>query len=311
MIGTIIHGDAREVLKTLPDGMVDCVVTSPPYYRLRDYGVDGQIGLEQTPEEYVDELVGVFREVRRVLRDNGTLWVNLGDSYANRSVPGGGDPTLGKRNLGGDKYRAIGVPPGLKPKDLIGIPWMVAFALRADGWWLRQDIVWSKSNPLPQSVKDRCTTSHEYIFLLSKSHRYHFDADAIKERGKSSIGKLKSHHNPDSPKYSYAPDERWKDQFDGRVWGEEGKANKRSVWTVAVKPFREAHFATYPPELITPCILAGCPPGGIVLDPFCGAGTTAWTAAKLGRQYIGIELNADFIEIANKRLRQQALWGME
>ena len=290
----ILIGDVRERLKELSDQSVNCCVTSPPYWGLRDYGNDDQIGLEQNPNDFINELVAVFREVRRVLRDDGTLWVNMGDSYS-----GSGKGTAG--NLGSihnerhleDKTGGL-IPKGTKPKDLIGIPWMLAFALRADGWYLRQDIIWNKPNPMPESVTDRCTKSHEYIFLLSKSRQYYYDIDAIKEPAK------------------YAGDNRGS-RGDARrgtsmnsVSGTTREfRNKRSVWTVTTKPFRGAHFATFPPDLIEPCILAGCPKGGTVLDPFFGAGTTGLVAQRNDRSWIGCELNEEYAAIAKQRIETE------
>ncbi|OJT96811.1 MAG: site-specific DNA-methyltransferase [Rhizobium sp. 63-7] len=281
---------------------VHCCVTSPPYFGLRDYGVDGQLGLEATPDEFVEAMVAVFREVRRVLRDDGTLWLNLGDSYAaNRSyqVPStkGGQKHGPGQSAGG---KASVIPDGLKPKDLIGIPWRVAFALQADGWYLRQDIIWHKPNPMPESVRDRCTKAHEYIFMFSKSPRYYFDSDAIKEPAvsdhKSGNGfkrdARKSYQNADgTPRGN---DEQWT--------GVGGLRNRRSVWTVTTKPFKGAHFATFPPDLIEPCILAGCPEGGTVLDPFGGAGTTGLVAQAHGRNAILLELNPEYAAMARERI---------
>jgi len=287
--------------KYLQPESVNCIVTSPPYYGLRDYGVDGQIGLEQTPQEFVDKLVAVFRECKKVLREDGTLWLNLGDSYYNYR-PGKGQALVKQscassgQDLPQTCARRGNKLDGLKEKDLIGIPWRVAFALQADGWYLRQDIVWHKPNPMPESVKDRCTKAHEYIFLLSKNPKYYFDSVSIQEDAKW---------------------ERWgdqtvvKEQQGTAKWiGAKskadlqamGKKNKRSVWTVATKPCKEAHFATFPTELIRPCVKAGCPIGGIVLDPFMGAGTTALVAKQEGRQYVGFELNPAYVDMANKRL---------
>jgi site-specific DNA-methyltransferase (adenine-specific) len=262
----ILIGDVRTSLKNLADGSVQCVVTSPPYWGLRDYGRDDQIGLEATPELYVSALVSVFNDVRRVLRDDGTLWLNLGDSYAGNNSRASNNGRAGYGNAREGVFERIG--DGLKTKDLVGIPWRVAFALQADGWYLRQDIIWHKPNPLPESVKDRCTKAHEYIFLLSKSSRYYFDYEAIKEPTVNSLD----------------------------------KRNRRDVWTVPVKPFKGAHFATFPESLITPCILAGCPEGGVVLDPFFGAGTTGLVAQKNNRKWIGCELNADYARIAENRI---------
>lgn len=294
----MIHNtDCLAGLKQMPGKSVNCCVTSPPYWGLRDYGNDGQIGLEQTPEEYVDKIVAVFREVKRVLTNDGTLWLNLGDSY-NGSGGAGGDYNKGGLKEGQPKYKGRNVD-SIKPKDLVGIPWMVAFALRADGWYLRQDIIWHKPNPMPESVTDRCTKAHEYIFLLSKSAKYYYDAEAIKEKAVSS-GPRGGNLLKDTSKGPNGGKERWKGER-ALDWGENGR-NKRSVWSVATKPYKEAHFATYPEDLIEPCILAGCPVGGVVLDPFMGAGTTAVVAVKNDRQYVGFELNPEYIEIATKRI---------
>ena len=273
---------------------------------------DKQLGLEATPEEYVAKMVEVFREVRRVLRDDGTLWLNLGDSYAgpkgNTAMTGGkSDPARG-RAMFGDLGKSQTVPPGLKPKDLCGIPWRVAFALQADGWWLRQDIIWAKPNPMPESVTDRTTKSHEYIFLLSKSSTYYYDAEAIREPharlwdAEKNGGSLCGTDNRDKAVISgHGRANRKKSEPN------ENGRNKRSVWTVTTQPYKNAHFATFPPELITPCILAGCPEGGTVLDPFIGSGTTAQVARKNGCSCIGIEINPEYVELANKRLEQRTL----
>jgi DNA modification methylase len=297
----VIEGDCREVLRTLPEQSVQTCITSPPYFGLRDYGHDGQIGLETTPDEFVSAMVGVFREVRRVLKDDGTVWLNLGDSYSTGGMSNP-SPSL---TLGGGKDRGAKnysitrkTPIGLKHKDLIGIPWRVAFALQADGWYLRQDIIWHKPNPMPESVRDRCTKAHEYIFLLSKSPRYYYDAEAIKEEavgtGGGAFGKVTKEDEAIKSKAQVRRYERPDYKLIGR--------NKRSVWTVCPKPFREAHFATYPPDLIEPCVLAGCPEGGTVLDPFNGAGTTGVVCVKRGRDYTGIELNPEYAEMARKRI---------
>jgi DNA modification methylase len=301
----IINSDCIEGMKQLPGNSVDCCVTSPPYFGLRDYGHEGQIGLEETPEMFVDKMVEVFEQVKRVLKPEGTLWLNLGDSYAANRGYQVGNTVHGNLGKEDERFKGVGskVPTGMKPKDLIGIPWMVAFALRSAGWYLRQDIIWAKPNPMPESVTDRCTKAHEYIFLLSKSSKYYYDAEAIKTE--SERAGEKSYHNWNNPKYKAIVHERWKDQFDGRQWGGEGVANKRSVWTVTTKPFSEAHFATFPEDLIVDCIKAGCPENGTVLDPFMGAGTTALVARKLNRNYIGFELNAEYIKIAEKRLRSE------
>ena len=306
----ILTGDCRERLAELPDASVHCCVTSPPYFGLRDYGVDGQIGLEETPDEYVQGLVEVFREVRRVLRDDGTLWLNLGDSYC--STPPGtkrpgasGASTL--HGIGSEKYRTTldsgaGTKrdtsriPGLKPKDLIGIPWRVAFALQADGWYLRSDIIWHKPNPMPESVRDRPTSAHEHVFLLAKSERYHYDADAIAEEtgGREKFGNSRSITHED------------RNDCERRDMTPNWTRNRRNVWTIATKPFSEAHFAVYPPDLIEPCIKAGCPEGGTVLDPFGGAGTTGLVADRLGRDAILIELNPEYAAMAERRIYADA-----
>lgn len=305
---SIIVGDTRDILPNLPDGVFHTCVTSPPYFGLRDYGHAGQIGLEPTPDEFVEALVRVMREVRRVLRDDGTLWLNLGDSYAGSWGNQGRKETRGTQrpinvpmmqNLRPypDKKSNTGKIPegsGLKPKDLIGIPWRVAFALQADGWYLRQDIIWHKPNPMPESVRDRCTKAHEYIFLLSKSPTYYFDAEAMQEpsvkgaAGSSfNKGKTAEHQLNRSSDVERA---------------ETGMRNRRSVWTVATKPFKGAHFATFPPDLIEPCVLAGAPVGGLVLDPFAGAGTTGLVAKRTGREFVGIELNPEYAAMAEARI---------
>jgi len=292
-------GDTRKVLPALTAGSVNTVVTSPPYYGLRDYGVDGQIGLEQTPEAYVAELVEVFRGVRRVLRDDGTVWLNLGDSY--NAYNGNRGASKGAANC---KHHEImpALPkgngltvPALKNKDLIGIPWRVAFALQADGWYLRQDIIWHKPNPMPESVKDRCTKAHEYIFLLSKSAKYYCDMEAVKELEVCGRKREPALH----------PDTISTNGNDGLCQRESnGLRNKRSVWTVITKPYKGAHFATFPPALIEPCVLAGAPHGGVVLDPFMGAGTTGVVALQHFRKFIGIELNSQYVdELALPRLK--------
>lgn len=315
---TIFCGDCLSVLKSLPDNSIDCCVTSPPYYALRDYGCDGQIGLEETPEKYIERLCDVFSEVRRILTPQGTLWLNIGDSYNGNKV-GNTEVVKNKKvSESNDFHKKLW--SGAKPKDLIGIPWMLAFALRSQGWYLRQDIIWHKGNPLPESVTDRCTKSHEYIFLLSKSQKYYFDYEAIQEEATSSdkprvfgANNQKGTLRNDIGRV-YKP--RTKNcQYDGQrpnsmhLAREAGMSdevypvrNKRDVWQVNTKPCKEAHFATYPFELIKPCILAGCPENGIVLDPFMGSGTTAIVARSLNRNYLGIELNPEYIKIAHKRL---------
>ena len=300
-MGIVIHqGDCLEIMKGWPDGCVNCCVTSPPYWGLRDYGIDGQLGLEKTPQEYVEKMVAVFREVKRVLRDDGTLWLNLGDSY-NGSGGQGTKPNIGSIKLaeakGGKPIRVI----NMKPKDLVGIPWMVAFALRADGWYLRQDIIWHKPNPMPESVTDRCTKAHEYIFLMAKSEKYFYDYEAIREQAvrgfagsKFNAGKTSEHQ------LGRASDKPRKQEN-----GQDEYRNKRSVWTVTTKPCKEAHFATFPHDLITPCVRAGCPEGGTVLDPFMGAGTTGLVAVRFGRKYVGCELNPAYSEIAERRINAE------
>lgn len=330
----IYEGDCFETLKTLPDKSVDMCVTSPPYYALRDYGCEGQIGLEETPEAYISKLADIFDEVKRVLKDDGTLWVNIGDSY------NGYKGNANKDNFDSDFAGHSGHPArtsgygledkSLKPKDLIGIPWMLAFELRKRGWYLRQDIIWHKPNPMPESVTDRCTKSHEYIFLLSKSPKYYFDYEAIQEEAtgydgrKDTMMKGSQKYNtsvvPNQPVHSMATNghERWKfknlqdkgqtthSMHERRAEGLPDNVypvrNKRSVWSVNTKPNRELHFATFPEMLIQPCILAGSKEGGVVLDPFMGSGTTAIVCKKLSRKYIGCELNPEYIKIAEKRL---------
>lgn len=326
MSALIINANALNI--PLADKSVQCVVTSPPYYGLRDYGVDGQIGLEVTPDEYIANLVAVFREVKRVLKDDGTLWVNIGDSYASNGEKsnnnGEGKSTMGWTNqkhetlnkVAGMKLPAIN--HGCKPKDLIGIPWMLAFALRADGWYLRQDIIWAKPNPMPESVKDRCTKSHEYIFLLSKSQKYYYDSDAIMELATGYDGRKDTKYKGGPKDMAGGAHERWQYknlQPDGqqpntmhlnRLDGEEYMSpvrNKRSVWFIATQPTREAHFATFPEALVEPCILAGSKAGDVVFDPFMGSGTVAMVALKNNRHAIGTELNPTYIhDIAMKRI---------
>lgn len=400
---TLYHGNALDVLLGIEDGSVNCCITSPPYWGLRDYGTakwsggdadckhtqgrpgsgradgivdergqrnrdgvgsmggncrkcgatreDHQLGLEATPEEYVAKMVAIFAEVRRVLSNDGTLWLNLGDSYATgagkvKDCPGGGEqgerwigkndskgrgtPTKASAGSGEAKYEYYGprqqpnrMPlPGLKPKDLIGIPWRVAFALQADGWYLRSEIIWHKPNPMPESVQDRPTKSHEQIFLLSKSQKYFYDAEAIKEPVTGNSHARGDGINPKAAKWPNAWSSepgrhdgigngrfrpKQNESFSGAVNKLVNERNKRSVWTVATAPFPEAHFATFPPDLILPCVLAGCPTGGLIMDPFSGAGTTAMVAKENGRRCIGIELNKDYIEMSVKRIRQDVL----
>lgn len=304
----IEFGDCRDIMRrwTSEGVKAQTCVTSPPYYGLRDYGHEGQIGLEETPEEYIAAMVEVFRCVRDVLADDGTVWLNIGDSYYNYR-PGKGQALVKQSVANNDQdlpqtcARRGNKLDGLKEKDLIGIPWMLAFALRADGWYLRQDIIWHKPNPMPESVQDRCTKAHEYIFLLSKSQKYYFDHESIKEQAKVSSEGIRFGGNKygdnDDPKYATKS---------GNVSKEYEMANKRSVWSVPVKPYAGAHFAVFPSELIEPCILAGAPVGGIVLDPFMGSGTTAQVAQNLGRQFLGCELNINYKELQDKRLAQQS-----
>lgn len=300
-------GDCRQIMRRwAQDGVVaQTCVTSPPYFGLRDYGADGQIGLEPTPQEYVDALVDVFRAVRDVLAEDGTLWLNLGDSYASfrdgKAIPdstrNGDEGTAVGKGLAKNRMASTFANTPIKHKDLIGIPWRVAFALQADGWYLRQDIIWHKPNPMPESVRDRCTKAHEYIFLLSKSQRYYFDNEAIKEPAKSKSEGIRfggsKYGDNDDPKYATKS---------GNVSKEYEKANRRSVWSVPTRPFRGAHFATFPPELIEPCILAGSRIDDVVLDPFMGSGTTAQVALRQNRAYLGCELNRQYQELQTERI---------
>ena len=365
-LNKIYVGDNIESLRAMPDKCIDCCITSPPYYALRDYGTgtwvggdpncehknaelssrfirtmtdtsvkqktnigsdvreyvrvcpdcgavreDKQVGLEETPEEYVDRLVTIFREVKRVLKDEGTLWLNIGDSYYG-SVGGRGTDYHDSRTdvvqSGNKGFNDMKFAPVLtkkhevlKPKDIIGIPWLLAFALRADGWYLRQDIIWHKPNPMPESVKDRCTKSHEYIFLLSKSPKYYFDHEAMQEKADPknearykcafNVGKEQENFRPDS-----APNTAGLKEYTGM-------RNKRDVWTVNPAHYKEAHFATFPEELIFPMVLAGCPKGGVVLDPFMGSGTTAVVAKRENRNYVGCELNEEYVKMAENRIK--------
>lgn len=357
----VIIGEAEFELSKLPTESVQCCVTSPPYWGLRDYGVSNQLGLEKTPEEYVEKMVRIFREVRRVLRKDGTLWLNLGDSYYNNF--GGGSDTMTTGNASAVKARGRDNKPPherLKIKDLCGIPWTVARALQepiyqcqyckkekrlslwakwdngsfqicsscgkrqakqpiktSDGWWFRQDIIWHKPNPMPESVTDRCTKSHEYIFLLSKSSQYYYDADAIREEsqdftnthkvnpdGSKQIRKAWTDHKGRDPKRDLAS---WGSKY-GSLVPANGR-NKRSVWTINTKPYPEAHFAVFPEQIPANCIKAGSKEGDVILDPFLGSGTTAQVAKKLGRKYIGIELNPDYLPLINRRLAQEELFG--
>jgi DNA modification methylase len=305
-VNEFLLGAAEDRLKDIQSESVDCCVTSPPYWGLRDYGNDKQVGLEKTPEEFINNLVKIFRQVKRVLKSEGTLWVNIGDCYAGSGK--GGNPQYNKnsQNANLNPFYKSG---NIKAKDLVGIPWMLAFALRADGWYLRQDIIWNKPNPMPESVNDRCSKSHEYIFLLSKSPQYYFNSAAIKEPLKNpnrdlmqSVGG-KKHKNIQEKGQKIHSFHKTRNES-GEEWkSESGMANKKSVWTVTTKPFNKAHFATFPIDLIIPCIKAGSPIGGIVLDPFMGSGTTAKAAIELQRNFIGVELNQDYINIAEERIR--------
>ena len=335
---TIHQGDALDRLREMADNRVHCVVTSPPYWNLRDYGMPGQIGLEPTVEAYLERMVDVFREVRRVLRKDGTLWLNMGDGYANDGKWGG--------HTGGKHVKALHDSPigrnkrytGLTPKDLIWMPWRLALAVQADGWYLRQDIIWFKPNAMPESTTDRCTKAHEYLFLLTKSPKYHYDAEAIKEPvlGASlerQAAGVKFGGNNLCPDTRLQSGKEWVPRTNRDNFTREGSKreqaipgqsvgthrperkdsdyslvtrNKRSVWTVPTEPYKEAHFATFPQKLVEPCILAGCPTGGMVLDPFCGAGTVGLVAARLGREFIGIELNPEYVKMAEARIAGEA-----
>ena len=301
MIDTILYGDCRETLKNLTNLSVQTCVTSPPYYGLRDYGgEEKQLGQENSPKEYIDNLVNVFRIIKDKLSDDGTLWVNLGDSYYNYR-PGKGQSypkqsvSKTKQDLPDKCNKRGNKLDGLKEKDLIGIPWMFAFAMRDDGWYLRQDIIWHKPNPMPESVKDRCTKSHEHIFLFSKNKKYYYDNEAIKEPVKQDWGTRNrdagKYHNPGTGLQPHS----------GLTKSYERK-NKRDVWTITNKPYKGAHFAVFPPDLIEPCILAGSQEGDIILDPFMGSGTTAMVAKKHRRSYIGCELHEDYASLQTDRI---------
>jgi DNA modification methylase len=307
----LLQGDALTILRGLPSGSVRCCVTSPPYWGLRDYGVAGQIGLEATPDEYAARLVALFAEVRRVLTDDGTLWLNLGDSYASGKGtcynPGGGENSLegharlkeaGAYKLDRGNKSSLAAS-GLKPKDLVGIPWRVAFALQADGWYLRSDIVWAKPNPMPESVTDRPTRSHEYVFLLTKSANYYFDGKAIAEE--TAYGPRERRSGEGTKGAVARATQIQRTHIAGSAGCGETR-NARDVWTIATQPYPEAHFATFPEELPRRCILAGSEPGDTILDPFCGSGTTGAVARRYGRAFVGIELNPEYLALAEKRI---------
>lgn len=339
-----LFGDCRDSMNDLlkQDTQVQMCVTSPPYWGLRDYGVDGQLGLEETPEEYIDNMVEVFRLVRSLLKDDGTLWLNIGDSYASQGKNRTPEQAQKRSTLVGPQSPILKqqtkVVGDLKQKDLIGIPWLLAFALRADGWFLRSDIIWNKPNPMPESVKDRPTRAHEYIFLLSKSKTYYYDHEAIKEPMKDqSVARLMQENfdnqtggNKDYGKTSnrscHKGLENLKKNFDKNMAGSgsinnnrsgyfdsDGKpihgvtVNKKDVLTIPTKPYPEAHFATFPPKLIEPCILAGSKTGDVILDPFFGSGTTGEVAQNLGRQWIGCELNRDYMKLQKDRTLQMGM----
>lgn len=312
----ILYGDALEQLRTLPNQSVHCCITSPPYYALRDYGVAGQIGLENTPEEYIERLVRIFHEVKRVMRDDGTLWLNIADSYSGSGKGAWKNKERQKETYkvepGSPQTRVRTTQGNIKKKDMIGIPWMLAFALRADGWYLRQDIIWYKPNCMPESVKDRCTKSHEFIFLLTKSSQYYFDYQSIQEPAyttdrtapRGSQGSFTKHSG--RREQDLVPDKRYIG-FNSRYFSKplSMMRRKRDVWAVSTVGYNGSHFATFPPKLIEPCLLAGCPVGGTVLDPFIGSGTTAEVAQQLNRNCIGIELNRDYKMLIDTRLKKR------
>lgn len=332
--GTLIIGDALSALKNISDCSVNTCITSPPYYGLRDYGVDGQLGLEESPEKYIDRLVEVFREVKRVLRDDGTLWLNIADCYAGSGKGAAQYPDNAAKYKQGTNKGMVGASktttvktPGIKHKDLIGIPWMLAFALRADGWYLRQDIIWNKPNCMPESVRDRCTKAHEYIFLLSKSSKYYFDHEAIKEpcvgfdksspRGSKgtltpNAGRRKGNAKSFRGGGAYTSGRSFNNNAvidrdtHGNAPNDTGLRNRRDVWTVATHGCKGNHFATFPAALIEPCVLAGSPHGGVVLDPFLGSGTVGMVSRDNGRSWIGIELNPEYESLIIERTKVKA-----
>lgn len=327
----IYNGDCREILKTIETETINCCITSPPYYGLRDYGEDKQIGLENTPEKYIEQLADVFDEIKRVLKADGTLWLNIGDSYAGSGKGGANYPDNAmyyKQGTNTGSLTEKGIRPYrsevIKPKDMIGIPWMLAFELRRRGWYLRQDIIWSKPNPMPESVKDRCTKSHEYIFLLSKSDHYYFDAEAIAEpvadstlrrlnqnidgqNGSFAYGKTNGNMKAVASRYGGKKYTEHKEDFfrtkSGKMYEYRAKRNKRDVWTVSTKAYKGAHFATFPEDLIEPCVLAGCPKAGIIIDPFAGTSTTGVVCKRYGREFIGIEINKEYCTMGIDRMK--------
>jgi len=320
MIDQVIQGDALTVLRTMPDNSIQACVTSPPYYGLRDYGVEGQIGLESSPDEYVARLVEVFREVRRVMKDDSVLWLNLGDCYAGKNGPisqGAREIDKAHATVGAllnGSQRRIGDVPGIRAKNLIGIPWRVAFALQDDGWILRSDVIWHKPNCMPESVKDRPTKSHEYMFLLAKNERYYYDADSVREPSvdneETFYKKLIKKPHKQVEQYGKSTFARTKVGFQNATYNPLGR-NHRTVWSIPTSPYKDAHFAVMPQKLVEPCILSSSKPNDIILDPFSGAATVALVATKLGRRYVGIELNAEYVEMSRKRLMQLPLENIE
>ena len=307
---TIINRDALYALRELPEESVHCCVTSPPYYALRDYGLDMQIGREDTPEQYIDRLTEVFRELRRVLRSDGTLWLNIADTYCGTGNKGYHADPKNPKGRNGQQIARNNRVSGCKQKDLIGIPWLLAFALRADGWYLRSDIIWQKENPMPESVKDRCARCYEHIFLFSKSKKYFFDYKAISEPIAPATAERLKRGMKGGNKYGKPVPGQPQPQSINRP-REHGEIkdcdinplrNKRDVWKINTVPFKGGHYAAYPPKLVETCLLAGCPEGGIVLDPFMGSGTTGMVAAQMGRHFVGIELNPAYTELAYKRI---------
>lgn len=307
----ILHGDSAEVLKTIPAESVHCCVTSPPYYGLRDYGADGQIGREESPERYIERLTAVFREVWRVLRPDGTLWVNIADTYCGTGSKGDHHDPKNPKGRTGQQVAINHRANGCKEKDLIGIPWLLAFALRSDGWYLRNAAIWEKGNAMPESVKDRLTRSYEFVFLLAKSKRYYYDAAAIAEptttattafikSGRGTKSKYAANEVPGQGRQQAIN----KPRAAGAISGEQIPIfrNKRDVFHINTVPYAGAHFAAFPPKLAETCILAGCPPGGIVLDPFIGSGTAGLVAKRHGRRYIGIDINAEYCRLADERI---------